>query len=153
VQIEEATRKLREYNAEQARAAAERQKEEYAKATTKERKEQFGISGEEGGYVVDSSKLGGAITAKDGKIVIGSIAGKEAEIGELFGLKQENYASVEAFHQAVQAALMSYINLLNNGEQIQIMANKATALAEAAVYTTDENVQRGGSAESVRMSM
>ena len=153
VQIEEATRKLREYNAEQARAANERQKEEYAKATTKERKEQFGISGEEGTYVIDSSKLGGAITAQDGKIVMGSIAGKEAEIGDLFGLKQENYASVEAFHQAVQAALMNYINLLNNGEQIQIMANKATALAEAAVYTTDENVQRGGSAESVRMSM
>ena len=156
-QIEEATRKLREYNAEQARAAAERQAEEIREMKSQARSSGFFFD-EEGNLdaserVIKNSN--GAIQRTDsGEIITGTVTKENMVwVSDLLDLSKNDEETDNDFVARLQAALNDFINGLNNAEAIQAMTDKATALAESAVYTTDENVQRGGSAESVRMSM
>ena len=57
------------------------------------------------------------------------------------------------YWEAVEAAYASYLEHLNNGEEIQAVLEKQKAYLEASELTADENALQGGSDESVRYSM
>ena len=159
--IEEATQKLKEYNAEQARAVAAQQQEQLNKVRNniwdgiiQNSDGSFKIS-KTGGYLSEIT----TVNSETGKLVGGTVTKDNAEFVkkglESFGenINREDYQTDEEYLAAIQSAYDSYISLLNNMEQIQIVANKTAAMAEAARYTADENAARGGSDESVRYSM
>ena len=153
-------KKLKEYNAEQARKTAAEQQEQWDKAK-KNSMDGF-IQNPDGSFnISDVGGLSGITTANSetGKLVGGTVTKDNAEnvksgLGS-FGenINRGNYLTDEEYQAALQSAYDSYINLLNNGEDIQIVANKIEAMAAAAEYTADENAARGGSDESVRYSM
>jgi hypothetical protein len=71
------------------------------------------------------------------------------DVATQLGIQQGENETEDAFLARLQAAYDSYISLLNNGEDIQIIAEKQAAVAEAAKYTASENEARGGPAESI----
>lgn len=145
-EIEGATDKLREYNAEQARAMADQQKENFQKA-----QDVWNNS-------YDSAQIKQLATQnEDGSLVAGTIETSQQARGVAYSLGLQGYdaqnETYDAYIARIQAAYDAYINLLNNGEDITLISEKAAAMAEAARYTTEENSTRGGSDDSVRMSM
>ena len=144
-QITEATNKLKEYNAEQARAIADQQRREFNKA------QEIWSKSVEGSQIKQLTSRN-----EDGTLTAGTIESKyqATSIASALGLQQQAEGeTLEQFYARIQEAYNSYIELLNNGEDLQIIADKQAAMAEAATYTTDENSAHGGNDESVRMSM
>lgn len=130
-QITEATDKLKEYNAEQARMMAEQQRQEFNEA------KQLAARGMAPYLKTDSE---GNYTSSD-----------VSDLGEISRTHMASMLNIEAqgeeeteqqFLERLQTAYDKYISLLNNGEDIQIIADKAAAMAEAARYTAAENEAR-----------
>ena len=144
-QIKAATDQMKLYNAEQARAVAYQQREEFNKA------QEIWNGSVEGSQIKQLTS-----TNEDGTLAAGTIESnyQAISIATSLGLQQQAEGeTLDEFIARIQEAYNSYIDLLNNGEDLQIIADKQAAMAEAATYTTDENSARGGSDESVRMSM
>ena len=143
-QITEATSKLKEYNAEQARLVADQNAQEFSEAQDIWKN------------ATDISQLKQLTQENaDGTLSAGIIENMQQArgIAVSLGVERMEDETDEAFKARLQEIYQEYINLLNNGEDIQIMLDKAAAMAEAAKYSTDENVARGGTDESVRYSM
>lgn len=131
-QISSATGTMKQRNAEQARAMADQQRQEYEEAK-KLSQSGYGVANKELTTFEDGVYKGGDIS-KMSEIVQGKVA---TQLGIVKGDEAE-----EAFLARLQAAYDSYISLLNNGEDMQIIADKQAAMAEAAQYTASENEAR-----------
>ena len=143
-QIAEATNRLKEYNAEQARLVADQNAQEFSEAQ------------DIWNNATGTSQLKQLTQENaDGTLSAGIIENMQQArgIAASLGVERMEDETDETFKARLQEIYQEYINLLNNGEDIQIMLDKAAAMAEAAKYTTDENVARGGTDESVRYSM
>lgn len=150
-QIGAATDKMKEYNAEQAREMADQQRQEFDEAK-KLAQSGYGVANKELTTFEDGVYKGGDLSTVGGDNE-GLRKAIQQNVATQLGIQQGENETEEAFLTRLQAAYDSYISLLNNGEDIQIIADKQAAMAEAARYTTDENAARGGSNESVRYSM
>lgn len=139
-QIGAATDKMKEYNAEQAREMADQQKQEFDEAK-KLANSGYGVADKELTTFEDGVYKGGDLSTVDKSI--------RNDVATQLGIQQGENETEEAFLTRLQAAYDSYISLLNNGEDIQIIADKQAAMAEAARYTASENEARGGTAESI----
>lgn len=139
-QIGAATDKMKEYNAEQAREMADQQKQEFDEAK-KLANSGYGVANKELTTFEDGVYKGGDLSTVDKSI--------RNNVATQLGIQQGENETEEAFLTRLQAAYDSYISLLNNGEDIQIIADKQAAMAEAARYTASENEARGGTAESI----
>lgn len=139
-QIGAATDKMKEYNAEQARGMAEQQRQEFDEAK-KLANSGYGVANKELTTFEDGVYKGGDLSTVDKSI--------RNNVATQLGIQQGENETEEAFLTRLQAAYDSYISLLNNGEDIQIIADKQAAMAEAAKYTASENEARGGTAESI----
>ena len=146
-----ATDKMKEYNAEQAREMADQQRQEFDEAK-KLAQSGYGVANKELTTFEDGVYKGGDLSTVGGDDE-GLRKAIQQNVATQLGIQQGENETEEAFLTRLQAAYDSYISLLNNGEDIQIIADKQAAMAEAARYTTDENAARGGSNESVRYSM
>lgn len=146
-QISAATDKMKEYNAEQARAIAVQQRQEFDEAK-KLANSGYGVANKELTTFEDGVYKGGDLSTVggDNKKLRKAI---QQSVAMQFGIQQGENETEEAFLTRLQAAYDSYISLLNNGEDIQIIADKQAAMAEAARYTASENEARGGTAESI----
>ena len=139
-QIGAATDKMKEYNAEQARAMADQQRQEFDEAK-KLANSGYGVANKELTTFEDGVYKGGDLSTVDKSI--------RNDVATQLGIQQGENETEKAFLTRLQAAYDSYISLLNNGEDIQIIADKQAAMAEAAKYTASENEARGGTAESI----
>ena len=139
-QIGAATDKMKEYNAEQARAIADQQRQEFDEAK-KLANSGYGVANKELTTFEDGIYKSGDLSTVDKSI--------RNNVATQLGIQQGENETEEAFLTRLQAAYDSYISLLNNGEDIQIIADKQAAMAEAARYTASENEARGGTAESI----
>lgn len=139
-QISAATDKMKEYNAEQARAIADRQRQEFDEAK-KLAQSGYGVADKELTTFEDGVYKGRDLSTVDKSI--------RNDVATQLGIQQGENETEKAFLTRLQAAYDSYISLLNNGEDIQIIADKQAAIAEAARYTASENEARGGTAESI----
>lgn len=139
-QISIATDKMKEYNAEQAREMADQQRQEFNEAK-KLANSGYGVANKELTTFEDGVYKGGDLSTVDKSI--------RNDVATQLGIQQGENETEEAFLTRLQAAYDSYISLLNNGEDIQIIADKQAAMAEAAKYTASENEARGGTAESI----
>lgn len=150
-QIGAATDKMKEYNAEQAREMAEQQRQESDEA--KELAQSgVGVGNKELTTFEDGVYKGGDLSTVGGD----DEAARQAiqhQVATQLGIQPREGEDEGAFLARLQAAYDRYISLLNNDEDIQIITDKQVAMTEAALYTADENVARGGSNESVRYSM
>ena len=146
-QISAATDKMKEYNAEQARAIADQQRQEFDEAK-KLANSGYGVANKELTTFEDGVYKGGDLSTVGGdnkklrKVI-------QQNVAMQLGIQQGENETEKAFLTRLQAAYDSYISLLNNGEDIQIIADKQAAMAEAARYTASENEARGGTAESI----
>ena len=132
-QISSATDTMKQHNAEQARAMADQQRQEYEEAK-KLSQSGYGVANKELTTFEDGVYKGGDIS-KMNEIVQGNVATQ-------LGIVKGEDETEEAFLARLQAAYDSYISLLNNGEDMQIIADKQAAMAEAAQYTASENEAR-----------
>ena len=139
-QIGAATDKMKEYNAEQAREMADQQRQEFDEAK-KLANSGYGVADKELTTFEDGVYKGGDLSTVDKSI--------RNDVATQLGIQQGENETEKAFLTRLQAAYDSYISLLNNGEDIQIIADKQDAMAEAARYTASENEARGGTAESI----
>lgn len=146
-QISAATDKLKEYNAEQARAIADQQRQEFDEAK-KLAQSGYGVANKELTTFEDGVYKGGDLSTVGGDNE-GLRKAIQQNVATQLGIQQGENETEEAFLTRLQAAYDSYISLLNNGEDIQIIADKQAAMAEAARYTASENEARGGTAESI----
>lgn len=138
-QIGAATDKMKEYNAEQAREMAEQQRQEFDEAK-KLAQSGYGVANKELTTFEDGVYKGGDLsTVGDNE---GSRKAIQQKVATQLGIQQGENETEEAFLTRLQAAYDSYISLLNNGEDIQIIADKQAAMAEAAKYTAAENEAR-----------
>ena len=168
----EAASKLRTHNADQAKATEEQHREGLVQA--KSDASDMGIyQNSDGTWSISADNTGSmfgsnnnsydykqnairGITSisENGKLVAGTVDDSNYEyIAEYFGMEQGEDQTTEQFIAAVQERYGGYISALNNGEDIDILNQKTTAMAEAAQYTTAEAVAQGHSDESVRYSM
>ena len=132
-QISIATDKMKEYNAEQAREMADQQRQEFNEAK-KLANSGYGVANKELTTFEDGVYKGGDLSTVDKSI--------RNDVATQLGIQQGENETEEAFLTRLQAAYDSYISLLNNGEDIQIIADKQAAMAEAAKYTAAENEAR-----------
>lgn len=132
-QISIATDKMKEYNAEQAREMADQQRQEFNEAK-KLANSGYGVANKELTIFEDGVYKGGDLSTVDKSI--------RNDVATQLGIQQGENETEEAFLTRLQAAYDSYISLLNNGEDIQIIADKQAAMAEAARYTASENEAR-----------
>lgn len=139
-QIDVATDKMKEYNAEQARQMAEQQKQEFDEAK-KLAQSGYGVANKELTTFEGGIYKGGNLSTVNKSI--------QNDVATQLNIQQGENKTEEAFLTRLQAAYDSYISLLNNGEDIQIIADKQAAMAEAAKYTASENEARGGTDESI----
>lgn len=154
-QIAVATDKMKEYNAQQARSMADQQQEAWDRA--KNNKFDFITKNADGTWNLLNGGIGQFTSVSDdGKTLrAGTVnADNAATIAKAIGLDESLQTKAETetldeYLARIQEAYNSYISLLNNGEDLQIIANKQAAMAEAARYTAAENEARGGSAESI----
>lgn len=139
-QIGAATDKMKEYNAEQAREMADQQRQEFDEAK-KLAQSRYGVANKELTTFEDGVYKGGDLSTVGGdneglrKVI-------QQNVATQLGIQQGENETEEAFLTRLQAAYDSYISLLNNGEDIQIIADKQAAMAEAAKYTASENEAR-----------
>ena len=151
-QISAATDKMKEYNAEQARAIADQQRQEFDEAK-KLAQSGAGVANKELTTFEDGVYKGGDLSTVGGDNKLARTVIQQ-QVATQLGIQRGENETEKAFLTRLQAAYDSYISLLNNDEDIQIITDKQAAMAEAALYTADENVAReGSSAESVRYSM
>lgn len=146
-QIGAATDKMKEYNAEQAREIADRQRQEFDEAK-KLAQSGYGVANKELTTFEDGVYKGGDLSTVGGDNE-GLRKAIQQNVATQLGIQQGENETEKAFLTRLQAAYDSYISLLNNGEDIQIIADKQAAMAEAAKYTASENEARGGTAESI----
>lgn len=146
-QISAATDKMKEYHAEQARAIADQQRQEFDEAK-KLANSGYGVANKELTTFEDGVYKGGDLSTVGGDNE-GLRKAIQQSVAMQLGIQQGENETEKAFLTRLQAAYDSYISLLNNGEDIQIIANKQAAMAEAARYTASENEARGGTAESI----
>lgn len=146
-QIAVATDKMKEYNAQQARAIADQQRQEFDEAK-KLAQSGYGVANKELTTFEDGVYKGGDLSTVGGDNE-GLRKAIQQNVATQLGIQQGENETEEAFLTRLQAAYDSYISLLNNGEDIQIIADKQAAMAEAARYTASENEARGGTAESI----
>lgn len=154
-QIAVATDKMKEYNAQQARSMADQQQEAWDRA--KNNKFDFITKNADGTWNLLNGGIGQFTSVSDdGKTLrAGTVnADNAVTIAKAIGLDESLQTKAETetldeYLARIQEAYNSYISLLNNGEDLQIIANKQAAMAEAARYTAAENEARGGSAESI----
>ena len=132
-QISIATDKMKEYNAEQAREMADQQRQEFNEAK-KLANSGYGVANKELTTFEDGVYKGGDLSTVDKSI--------RNDVATQLGIQQGENETEKAFLTRLQAAYDSYISLLNNGEDIQIIADKQAAMAEAAKYTASENEAR-----------
>lgn len=152
-QIAVATDKMKEYNAQQARSMADQQQEAWDRA----KNNNFITKNADGTWNLLNGGIGQFTSVSDdGKTLrAGTVnADNAATIAKAIGLDESLQTKAETetldeYLARIQEAYNSYISLLNNGEDLQIIANKQAAMAEAARYTAAENEARGGSAESI----
>lgn len=139
-QIGAATDKMKEYNAEQAREMADQQRQEFDKAK-KLAQSGYGVANKELTTFEDGVYKGGDLSTVGGDNE-GLRKAIQQNVATQLGIQQGENETEEAFLTRLQAAYDSYISLLNNGEDIQIIADKQAAMAEAAKYTAAENEAR-----------
>ena len=159
-QIENATDKLRQYNAENSSAAAEQQRAVWEEEKSSISKKGLIYNEETDGFSIGNNFKGiGKVTTvgEDGKLIAGSVGDQAELIARQLGeaaYDQTLDGSYENFVARIQQAYTDYINLLNNHKDIQIMLDKQAALDAAANYnTTDEAVANGANEEIVRATM
>ena len=138
-----ASQKLKEFNTLESEGIANRQREAYANALE--------LSNSTTGVGAN-----GPLTTQDdqGKYVAGnflkaSTAIKQSVADQLGVAPQGENESLEAYWRRVQEEYIKYINLLNNGAELQALADKMEAYAKAAEMTSSDNEALGGSDESV----
>lgn len=139
-QIGAATDKMKEYNAEQAREMAVQQRQEFDEAK-KLAQSGYGVANKELTTFEDGVYKGGDLSTVGGDNE-GLRKAIQQNVATQLGIQQGENETEEAFLTRLQAAYDSYISLLNNGEDIQIIADKQAAMAEAAKYTAAENEAR-----------
>ena len=139
-QIGAATDKMKEYNAEQAREMADQQRQEFDEAK-KLARSGYGVANKELTTFEDGVYKGGDLSTVGGDNE-GLRKSIQQHVATQLGIQQGENETEEAFLNRLQAAYDSYISLLNNGEDIQIIADKQAAMAEAARYTASENEAR-----------
>ena len=139
-QIGAATDKMKEYNAEQAREMADQQRQEFDEAK-KLAQSGYGVANKELTTFEDGVYKGGDLSTVGGDNE-GLRKAIQQNVATQLGIQQGENETEEAFLTRLQAAYDSYISLLNNGEDIQIIADKQAAMAEAAKYTAAENEAR-----------
>lgn len=139
-QIGAATDKMKEYNAEQAREMADQQRQEFDEAK-KLAQSGYGVANKELTTFEDGVYKGGDLSTVGGDNE-GLRKAIQQNVATQLGIQQGENETEEAFLTRLQAAYDSYISLLNNGEDIQIIADKQAAMAEAAKYTASENEAR-----------
>lgn len=139
-QIGAATDKMKEYNAEQAREMADQQRQEFDEAK-KLAQSGYGVANKELTTFEDGVYKGGDLSTVGGDNE-GLRKAIQQNVATQLGIQQGENETEEAFLTRLQAAYDSYISLLNNGEDIQIIADKQAAMAEAAKYTAEENEAR-----------
>lgn len=139
-QIGAATDKMKEYNAEQAREMADQQRQEFDEAK-KLAQSGYGVANKELTTFEDGVYKGGDLLTVGGDNE-GLRKAIQRSVATQLGIQQGENETEEAFLNRLQAAYDSYISLLNNGEDIQIIADKQAAMAEAAKYTAAENEAR-----------
>lgn len=139
-QIGAATDKLKEYKAEQAREMADQQRQEFDEAK-KLANFGYGVANKELTTFEDGVYKGGDLSTVggDNEELRKAI---QQNVATQLGIQQGENETEKAFLTRLQAAYDSYISLLNNGEDIQIIADKQAAMAEAAKYTAAENEAR-----------
>lgn len=135
-----ATDKMKEYNAEQAREMADQQRQEFDEAK-KLAQSGYGVANKELTTFEDGVYKGGDLSAVGGDNE-GLRKAIQQNVATQLGIQQGENETEEAFLTRLQAAYDNYISLLNNGEDIQIIADKQAAMAEAAKYTASENEAR-----------
>lgn len=139
-QIGAATDKMKEYNAEQAREMAVQQRQEFDEAK-KLAQSGYGVANKELTTFEDGVYKGGDLSTVGGDNE-GLRKAIQQNVATQLGIQQGENETEKAFLTRLQAAYDSYISLLNNGEDIQIIADKQAAMAEAAKYTAAENEAR-----------
>lgn len=136
-QTEAATDKVKEYAAQQARSAADTQRQKYEDAQYLMNNDLWLFSKtqkENGKYISqDITQMGDTDQQR-----------REAteHIATALGISQAEGETEEEYLSQLQTAYDKYLSLLNNGEDIQIMLDKEAAMAEAARYTATENEAR-----------
>ena len=139
-QIGAATDRMKEYNAVQAREMADQQRQEFDEAK-KLAQSGYGVANKELTTFEDGVYKGGNLSTVGGDNE-GLRKTIQQHVATQLGIQQGENETEEAFLNRLQAAYDSYISLLNNGEDIQIIADKQAAMAEAAKYTAAENEAR-----------
>lgn len=139
-QIGAATDKMKEYNAEQAREMADQQRQEFEEAKNFVESGQ-GIGNKALTTFEDGIYKGGDLSTVGGDDKTARTAIQQ-QVATQLGIQRGENETEKAFLTRLQAAYDSYISLLNNGEDIQIIADKQVAMAEAAKYTASENEAR-----------
>lgn len=139
-QIGAATDKMKEYNAEQAREMADQQRQEFDEAK-KLAQSGYGVANKELTTFEDGVYKGGDLSTVGGDNE-GLRKAIQQNVATQLGIQQGENETEEAFLTGLQAAYDRYISLLNNGEDMQIIADKQAAMAEAAKYTASENEAR-----------
>ena len=163
-QIEEATKRLKEYNAEEANRDLTEHKESFA--NNLERIKGLGVEydAETNSYTRQAgakSFLAGITEFDNGVMKAGTIADATeaeviaAEIGEdparqvINGVEETD----EAYTARIQGLYEQWISNMMNAQWITTMLEKAAAMTNAASYTTNEAVGQGLSDETVRQAM
>ena len=136
-QTKAATDKAKEYAAQQARSAADTQRQKYEDAQYLMNNDLWLFSKtkkEDGKYISqDITQMGDTDQQK-----------REAteHIATVLGISQAEGETEEEFLSRLQTAYDEYLSLLNNGEDIQIILDKEAAMTEASRYTAAENEAR-----------
>lgn len=129
-QIGAATDKMKEYNAEQAREMADQQRQEFDEAK-KLAQSGYGVANKELTTFEDGVYKGGDLSTVGGDNE-GLRKPIQQNVATQLGIQQGENETEEAFLTRLQ----------DNGEDIQIIADKQAAMAEAAKYTAAENEAR-----------
>ena len=150
-EIEKAIGLMRSYYIEQATEVAKQNRAELDRAQAMQRDSSFGL-----GNITqydEETKTYKQTERRDGRNTLKQM--KTDQIDSQLGVSAEDYdgRGGPGYWEAVEAAYASYLEHLNNGEEIQILLEKQKAYLEASEFTADENALQGGSDESVRYSM
>lgn len=136
-QTEVATDKVKEYTAQQARSAADTQRQKYEDAQYLMNNDLWLFSKtqkENGKYISqDITQMGDTDQQK---------RETTEHIATALGISQAEGETEEEYLSRLQTVYDEYLSLLNNGEDIQIILDKEAAMAEASRYTAAENEAR-----------
>lgn len=147
-----ATEQSKTYQAEQAQNVRDRHREEYAQAQQIQKNLENGATG------IFEALRSTTTIQEDGSLVAGTINNlwSAGDIAQTLGLERYDKNSGETEEEyiaRIQAEYNQFVDLINNGEQIDIINTKTAEMAEAAKYSTEEAIANGHSDDSVRYSM